>query len=863
METHERGASIPKWKERLLKYIGDNISHLSSESIALRIIPEVRDILLEDLFRAGVFPYTENDELIIEAKYFQKLKDANLLPEKFEQNNLQGEIPLKIEKRLKEDLKNAKRILGVDILPPNISPETTLTAEYLERHYPERSRIMRRLLKETPSGSSESENTATWVSALNKLHEYVANRNRNTDSGKGREARQLDVFEDILTFFEQGGRTGYIKLPTGSGKTVIFAKLLEALGLRTLIVVPTKVLLSQTEKRLDEFIKHDGVGKIYTHAKQFKDSITLTTYLSFVKNLQKGLINPEQYELLILDEAHEALSGSRREAVKKFGNAVTLGFTATPEYHEEKAVIHLLEHEIHAMSIREAVEEGMMTPFRNIIVKTNADISNVRINKEGEYIESDLEEVINAGTRNEAALKIYKEFFKDETAIAFCNSIAHAESFKSLLEENGISAATISAYTPEHEREELLARFKRGEIKVLCNAKLLTIGFDEPRASVALNLRPTRSKVHAEQRSGRVLRINPDDPNKVAVVVDFLDSGASSPNKSPVFFFEVADAMSAGIKPGDIKTNEKLQKIEHLQNVEKEVPKPLPHIDGIEIVTEIEEMREIRRAAEASENFSPITDILDAFSKEFDMNILEVRRSLFYLKENSREIHPDWFVRKKNQETGRREEHWNEHAINHARESFLEIRNVLDALPDGWLSRRTLLERYVRSSVRRRTIILNHINEERDKFDNQHVRRVRVGDFFYETYCSPELVKKIETFMQMEGMPNDNEDTETLPVLSFFEELKRITGIQEKSEQEKSLLQLLPRINTSENLVVLFTYKNLFEEGSVSALVLEEHLSKLQKRMSLDELSRLKVRAPNDKIRQMLTREIHRKIRKT
>ena len=382
------------------------------------------------------------------------------------------------------------------------------------------------------------EHMRSWLKGLNALDEYVQSHKQG--AAEILREGQVDIFENLQKFIEAGGDAGYIKVPTGVGKTVLFIELIEALDLKTLIVVPSTPLVEQTEERMTEFAPDVEVGKIYAGAKQHGRQVTIITYDSLISQIKQGIIHPEFYDCLILDEAHMALGPKRVEAISKFKNCLKLGFTATPDFKATKRVSNLLPKEIHRMDIREGVEKGLLAPFSVLIARTNVDLSQVAITQSGDYQEEEIEKAINIASRNQAAVDLYKQAFAGETAVAYCVNVNHAEKVAALFNEQGVSAAVISGETPKKEQRRIKQAFKEGKIKILCNADILIPGFDEPRASLCLNLRPTRSRVIAEQRGGRVLRLNKNDATKHACIIDFLDQGIDR-RRPPILFSDVAD----------------------------------------------------------------------------------------------------------------------------------------------------------------------------------------------------------------------------------------------------------------------------------------------------------------------------------
>lgn len=451
---------------------------------------------------------------------------------------------IKLKAETEKQVEEAGNVLGTKLrlesAPGDLSE---LSVDEIKERYPERYRSYLRILRAQKGGKEidESELTEmrTFITALNNLDAYISSHKKNEDKRVLRE-RQITVFDDIRNSLERGEREGYVKLPTGVGKTILFSQVVESLGLKALIVVPSKVLVGQTGERLGEVTDLE-FGHYYQEEKDFSKPVTVITYNSLITGVEKGIIHPNDYGVLILDEAHKALGEKRIETLEKF-DCIKLGFTATPEYSKEKRVSNILEHEIHSMSIVEAVQEGLISRFKSILAFTETDLSNVTTHGESGYSEKELEKAINNHSRNLSAVELYKTMFDGKSAIAYCGGLDHARAVEKLFNERQISSRMISGQTPPEERKMILEQFKNSEIKVLCNARLLIEGFDEPRASVALNLHPTLSRVDAEQRAGRVLRLDEKDLEKWAYVVDFVDKNAK---KSPVTFPEVAETSEA------------------------------------------------------------------------------------------------------------------------------------------------------------------------------------------------------------------------------------------------------------------------------------------------------------------------------
>lgn len=458
---------------------------------------------------------------------------------------------------LRAQLRQAIAQLGGESLAPKGEERELLklTEAEIKEKYPRRFEMYQSLLRGQVGdsnawfgnsergvslGSLDISRMKKWLGALNNLDKYI--KGHESGDSVTLKGRQATVFEDMRDFIEKGGSSGYVKLPTGTGKTVLFTEFVEALDLRTLIVVPTKLLVDQTEERLKQFAPQLDVGVVRSgRTKDLSKQCTVITYESLMRKLASEEIHPSDYDCLILDEAHVGLSDTRKSAIAQFNNTIKIGFTATPDFSATKGVGQLLGTEIHRMSIKEAVlDEGLLSGFQCILAKTETDLSKVKVIGGEKYDEKELEQAVNNIARNQAAIDLYGKMFKGEMAIAYCAGVQHATDLAQMFNERGVSAAVISGKTPDKEREDILRKYDEGEIKVLCNSDLLIAGFDQPKATACLNLRPTLSPVVAEQRGGRVLRVNDADEEKVAYIVDFVDKG-HNPKHYPTLFAEVAE----------------------------------------------------------------------------------------------------------------------------------------------------------------------------------------------------------------------------------------------------------------------------------------------------------------------------------
>ncbi len=200
-----------------------------------------------------------------------------------------GAFREKTPQELQAQVKRVHKVLGVNVAPHSWE---MLNKYEIQEKYAVRYEAYLAALRAERNGIKDEEVTQKskeYVTALNNLAQFVEGHGEGELDARGE--RQSSVFKDLQSFLEEGKTSGYVKLPTGVGKTVIFAKLIESLGLKALVVVPTKTLVTQTGERFEQFTDIE-FGKLYSQQKDYNSPVTITTYASLVANVKNGLLTP-------------------------------------------------------------------------------------------------------------------------------------------------------------------------------------------------------------------------------------------------------------------------------------------------------------------------------------------------------------------------------------------------------------------------------------------------------------------------------------------------------------------------------------------------------------------------------------------
>ena len=308
---------------------------------------------------------------------------------------------------------------------------------------------------------------------------------------------------------------------TGTGKTVTAVSDAKRMGGRTLFLAHTVELVEQAANTFREFWKSVSVGKYVDTIKQPNAHVVCGSIQSVALNLDR--FKDDDFDYLIIDEAHHASADTYQKVLAYFKPKFTLGLTATPERADDKNILDIFKNTAHKLDIQTAVEIGELVPVRCIRIHTNVDLTKVRFNSV-QYNIRDLESKIFVPERNTLIADTFMEYCSEKRTVIFCASVKHAEEIEKMICERGANAQAVSGSMKPSERKEYIAKFQKGEIKALCACDLLNEGWDCPETEVLFMARPTMSKVLYTQQLGRGMRLA--DGKESLIVFDFVDNAS-------------------------------------------------------------------------------------------------------------------------------------------------------------------------------------------------------------------------------------------------------------------------------------------------------------------------------------------------
>lgn len=330
---------------------------------------------------------------------------------------------------------------------------------------------------------------------------------------------QAEALENLEKMRAAGETIALLHHATGTGKTVTAVSDAKKVGKRTLFLGHTKELIYQAKSTFDDLWPEKNAGLYVAEDKEKYSHILCGSVQSISNNLDR--FKPDEFSYLIIDEAHHGTASTYKKILSFFKPEFTLGLTATPYRSDGDNILEEFKTVAHKLDLKTAVEIGELVPIRCIRVKTNIDISDVRINGI-KYNTQDLESKLFIPERNKVIVDTYKEFIKNKKTVIFCASVRHAEAVSNLLVEEGIKSCAVSGAMKNQERKKIIKEYEHGNIDVLCACDLLNEGWDSPNTKVLFMARPTMSKTLYTQQLGRGMRLAKD--KDCLMVFDFIDN---------------------------------------------------------------------------------------------------------------------------------------------------------------------------------------------------------------------------------------------------------------------------------------------------------------------------------------------------
>lgn len=350
---------------------------------------------------------------------------------------------------------------------------------------------------------------------------------------------QREAIDAVLEARRRGVRRMVVTLPTGAGKTVIFAHLAGLARRQVLVLAHREELLHQAREKLQRSMS--GVVAIERGAERAPADakVLVCSIRSLHEERLASVIRGRDVGLIVYDECHHAAADDNLRVLRQLGvfdegfTGTLLGFTATTGRGDGKGLDEVFERIVYSRSLPDLIDQGYLSPLRGYRISTTADLG--RLSGGGlDYREDELAEAVDIEERNALVARSIQELARDRRTIAFCVTVGHATNLARSLNAIGVPAGIVHGAMKPDVRAKALADFRAGHTHVLTNVGVLTEGFDDPGVSCVAMARPTRSDGLYAQCVGRGTRLA--DGKKDCLILDFVDLSALSLCTLPSLF---------------------------------------------------------------------------------------------------------------------------------------------------------------------------------------------------------------------------------------------------------------------------------------------------------------------------------------
>lgn len=311
-------------------------------------------------------------------------------------------------------------------------------------------------------------------------------------------SHQSNILSQLDTDRLHGKTTALIVIPTASGKseiciTDLTKEYIKKSVKNVLIMVPTIK------------VKEDWLERIKVIQNDYECIDVLFYNTAYIR---KKDVSQDYYDYIIFDEAHHAQASNCKATIQYFKPKYLIGLTATDERLDQKKLEEIFGTYEVKLTLKEAIEQDIVTNIRAYRLESNVDLKEVRFNGK-DYNSADLERSLIIDSRNELIAETLQKYFYPKEGfykqgIIFCVNQNHTKKMAKLLQEHGLTAEAV--YGGNSKNKEIFSKYKEKKIQFLCSCQIISEGWDSPQTEIVVMARPTLSKVLYLQQIGRGLR---------------------------------------------------------------------------------------------------------------------------------------------------------------------------------------------------------------------------------------------------------------------------------------------------------------------------------------------------------------------
>ena len=347
---------------------------------------------------------------------------------------------------------------------------------------------------------------------------------------------QEEFIANLRKIMEAGENRALLISATGTGKTYASAFAMRELGFRrVLFLVHRAQLARQTKKSYEKvFGSQVSFGFVGGGYYEYDKDYVFATVQTLNRDEHLFQYKPEEFDCIILDEAHHSTAETYQKVMNYFKPKLFLGMTATPDKRDDseegKNVYELFHYQIaHEIRLQQAMQDNLLCPFHYFGISDIYSLDDKQL-KSGKLEERDF----NRLTGDERVRHIMEQsqyYGYSGTRVKgliFCSRIDESIALSRKFNEQGLRTIALNGSSSEEEREEAFERLtmeeeEAGELEPLdyiFSVDILNEGVDIVEVNQVIMLRPTQSPIVFIQQLGRGLR--KAEGKEYVVILDFI-----------------------------------------------------------------------------------------------------------------------------------------------------------------------------------------------------------------------------------------------------------------------------------------------------------------------------------------------------